>query len=497
MTAKLLAAWAMTFVLSACCVRCSPEQKSYVDVPATLDAVKKRAKPPDVVVTVERRTRSAGGGGGCGHSAACLILVPFLLYEAAFPEKFDEVTVTERGVETFHGLYSTSGDVLSARVKTETGWRELAQLDLPELGQRAIVESAKVTTNADGTETKTPTTIQSQVDLLAQYREKLATKEGEKRGALLAEAATKLGGEGDAFVLERLAAADEPDESRAKVVEQSCYRAMDEGAKKAGALITAAISHPGARTAKATLECELSPDSAVTAAASSLAERLCTVKSGLEARGLQPHGLNPDKRALRTAGIQAGLERCTKGGAVVSRLALFERVTTDEWLEALELPEAEVVVDLTTSAEREKIFTALERNVRTAQMLKLAKGARFDLTLKEANLLLDLAFEKPKDWEARASVAGALVNSRTLRPQLEPRLKQVAKDEQRTAQVFLAMLGDTALRNALADSLSATAAQRFTSTTINDEDELVIDAITELGCKHHLLKAGKKAAACE
>jgi hypothetical protein len=31
-------------------------------------------------------------------------------------------------------------------VKTETGWRELAQLDLPELGQRAIVESAKVTT---------------------------------------------------------------------------------------------------------------------------------------------------------------------------------------------------------------------------------------------------------------------------------------------------------------------------------------------------------------
>lgn len=496
MTPKLLAVWAMTFVLSACCVRCSPEQKSYVDVPATLDQVKKRAKPPEVVVTVERRTRSSGGGGGCGHSAACLILVPFLLYEAAFPEKFDEVTVTEAGVETFHGLYSTSGDVLSARVKTETGWRELAQLDLPELGQRAIVESAKVTTNADGTEMKTNTTIQSQVDLVAQYREKLAKKEGAKRGALLAEAATKLGGEGDAFVLERLAA-DEPDESRAKVVEQSCYRAMDEGATKAGTLITAAMSHPGGLTAKATLECELSPDPAITAAASALAERLCTVKSGLEARGLQPHGGAPSKLELRSAGIKAGLAKCTKGGSVVSRLALYERVTTDEWFEALELPEAQVVVDLTTSSDREKIFAALERNVRTEQMLKLAKSARFELTLKEANLLLDLAFKQPKNWEDRASVAGALVNSRTLRPQLEPRLKQVAKDEQRTAQVFLAMLGDTALRNALADSLSATAAQDFTSTTINDEDELVIDAITEIGCKHHLLKAGKKSAACE
>ena len=42
MTPKLLAVWAMTFVLSACCFRCAPEQKSYVDVPATLDAVKKR-----------------------------------------------------------------------------------------------------------------------------------------------------------------------------------------------------------------------------------------------------------------------------------------------------------------------------------------------------------------------------------------------------------------------------------------------------------------------
>ncbi|MBM4783129.1 MAG: hypothetical protein GQE15_36085 [Archangiaceae bacterium] len=495
MTPKLLAVWAMTFVLSACCFRCAPEQKSYVDVPATLDAVKKRAKPPEVVVTVERNTRPTSGGGGCGHSAACVIILPFLLYSAVFPDKFDEVSVIENGVETFHGLYSTSGDLLSARAKTETGWRELVQLDLPELGQRAIVEAAKVTKNEDGGETKTPTTIQSQVDLVAQYREKLAKKEGKQRGALLGEAASNLSGEGDAFVLERLSAADEPDESRAAVVEHTCRH--DDHPERAVAFIEAALKHPGGLTAKETLECELATDATITAAATMLAEQLCTVKHALDARALEPHGMVPEKAPLRSAGVKAGVGKCTKGGSVVARLTLYEPVSTDEWLEALAQPEAEVVVDLTTSAEREKIFAALERNVRTPQMLKLAKSARFDLTLKEANLLLDLAFKKPKDWEARASVAGALVNSRTLRPQLEPRLKQVAKDEQRTAQVFLAMLGDTALRNALADSLSATAAQNFTSTTINDEDELVIDAITEIGCKHHLLKAGKKAAACE
>lgn len=496
MSPKLLAVWAMTFVLSACCFRCAPEQKSYVDVPATLDAVKKRAKPPEVVVTVERNTRPSGGGGGCGHSAACVIILPFLLYSAVFPEKYDEVTVTESGVITFHGLYSTSGDLLSARSKTETGWRELVQLDLPELGQRAIVEAAKVTVTDDGGETKTPTTIQSQVDLVAQYRAKLATMEGRKRADLIAEAARSLSGEGDGFVLERLAAEDEPDETRGAVVEATCHR-DGESNTRALTFIDAAMKRPGGLTAKATLECELTPDATIVAAASALAQHLCTVKRSLDARAVEPHGMLAEKVELRRAGVKAGVAKCTKDGSVIARLVLYEPVTTDEWFEALEQPRGDLVMELTSSHEREKLFAALERKVRTRQVLDLIKGARFDLTLNEATLLLDLAFAEPKNWETRAAVAGALVNSRTLRPQLEPRLKQVSKDEQRTAQVFLAMLGDTALRNALADALPAKAAQDFTSTTINDEDELVIDAITEIGCKQHLLKAGKKAAACE
>lgn len=496
MTPKLLAVWAMTFVLSACCFRCAPEQKSYVDVPATLDAVKKRAKPPEVVVKVERNTRSSGGGGGCGHSAACVIILPFLLYSAVFPEKFDEVTVTESGVVTFHGLYSTSGDLLSARAKTETGWRELVQLDLPELGQRAIVEAAKVTVTDDGGETKTPTTIQSQVDLVAQYRAKLATKEGSKRADLIAEAARSLSGEGDAFVLERLAAEDEPDETRAAVVEATCHR-DGESATRALTFIDAAMKRPGGLTAKATLECELTPDPTIVAAASALAQQLCTVKRSLDARAIEPHGMAPDKLELRRAGVKAGVEKCTKGGSVVARLVLYEPVTTDEWFEALGQPEGDLVMELTTSNDREKLFAALERKVRTRDVLDRIKGARFELTLKEATLLLDLAFAEPKNWETRSAVAGALTNSRALRPQLEPRLKKVSKADERTAQVFLAMLGDTTVRDALADALPVTAAQRYVSSTIDDEDELVVEALLALGCRHSALKNGVKAAACQ
>lgn len=496
MTPKLLAVWAMTFVLSACCFRCAPEQKSYVDVPATLDAVKKRAKPPEVVVTVERNTTPSGGGGGCGHSAACVIILPFLLYSAVFPEKYDEVTVTESGVITFHGLYSTSGDLLSARSKTETGWRELVQLDLPELGQRAIVEAAKVTVTDDGGETKTPTTIQSQVDLVAQYRAKLATKEGRKRADLIAEAASSLSGEGDGFVLERLASEDEPDDTRAAVVSATCHR-DGESNTRALTFIDAAMRRPGGLTAKATLECELTPDATIVAAASALAQHLCTVKHSLDARAVEPHGMLAEKVELRRAGVKAGVEKCTKGGSVIARLVLYEPVTTEEWFEALGQPEGDLVMEFTTSNDREKLFAALERKVRTRQVLDLIKGARFELTMKEATLLLDLAFAEPKNWETRAAVAGALKNSGSLRSQLEPRLKKVNKADERTAQVFLAMLGDSAVRDALANALPTRAAQSYGSSTIDDEDELVVDALLALGCRHSALKNGVKAAACQ
>lgn len=485
---------ACALLVSACCVRCSPEQTSYVDVPTKLADVQARAKPPDVVVTVERKTRTSGGGG-CGHSAACLILVPLIVYELAFPEKYDEVAVTEAGVETFHGIYTTSGDLLSARVKNADGWRELAQLDLPELNQRAVVERAKVSTLPDGGEARTPTTIQSQVDLLAQYRAALAKRDGERRGKLLAEAAFKLDGEGDAFVLERLAAKDEPDESRAVVVNALCNHGHEGAKQKAATFLPAALTHEGPRTARVTLECELADAPILTVAATQLTRALCAAKRGVEARTLSPDNSLKHGPAL-TAGIEAGAAGCTKGGVVIAKLALREPVSTEVFLEALQAPEGDVVADLVTPADRTFIFAALEKRLHPREMTKLlAKGGAM-LTLNELNLLLDVAFEQPKTadgWKLRASIATAISSAGELRPKVEPRLAKVPAADQKTAQAFLAVLGDTKARDRLADAVPPGDVGAF---SISSENEFVADALLTAGCDRHGLNTGKKSRAC-
>lgn len=488
-----------SLVLASCCLRCSPEQKSYVDVPAKLEDVKRRERPPDVVVNVERKLNASGGGGGCGHSAACVILLPLIVYELAFPSKYDEVTVTEKGATTFHGLYSTSGDLLSARTKTDDGWRELAQLELPELGQRAIIERAKVVTLLDGGEARTPTTIQSQVDLIAQYRALLAKRTGEKRGRLLTEASSRLDGEGDAFVLEQLARADEPDDSRARVIRDACGSTVRDGAtSKVPTLVAAALTHPSAEAAKATLECESAPGATVKTAASFLAAKLCNAKSGGETRAFVPKEKIAHRPEL-TAGVDEAVAACSPEGAVIARLALEGTAPTAAWLEALRSPQADTVLSLTSSSDLPLIVAALDADVKTADVLVLAGSGRFWLKEPEARKFIEAAFrQKPTaaGWSARAGAAMALANAQDVRPALQPLLTGKSKADLRTAKAFQAMLGDTVVRDELADALPPGTSQRFLLSSIGTEDELVLQVLLERGCRAHDLSTGHKSGAC-
>lgn len=496
---RLMLVVVTSLALASCCVRCSPEQKSYVDVPAKLDDVKALSKPPDVVVSVERKLKGSGGGGGCGHSAACVILLPLIVYELAFPEKYDEVTVTTKGETTFHGLYSTSGDLLSARTKTDDGWRELAQLDLPELGQRAIVERAKVVTSADGGEARTPTTIQSQVDLIAQYRALLAKRTGEKRGRLLTEASSRLDGEGDAFVLEQLVNAAEPEESRARVIRDVCGATVREGAtSKVPTLVAAAMTHPSIEASKETLLCESAPGAVVTTAASFLTAKLCDAKNGGEARKLAPVGRIQHRPEL-TLGVDEATKACTPEGAVIARLALGETVSAEAWLAALRSPRGDTVISLTNPNEKTLIVAALEADLRTSDVLVLAGNGRFTLTEREARVFVQAALRTKRDaagWSARAGAAMALSDAQSTRPALQPLLSSVSKPDQRTAQVFQAMMGDTVVRDALADTLPPGTSQRFLISSIGTEDELVLQMLLERGCRAHDLSTGHKSGAC-
>lgn len=496
---RLMLVAVTSLVLASCCVRCSPEQKSYVDVPAKLEDVKHLASPPDVVVSVERKLKGSGGGGGCGHSAACVILLPLIVYELAFPEKYDEVTVTTKGETTFHGLYSTSGDLLSARTKTDDGWRELAQLDLPELGQRAIVERAKVVTFADGGEGRTPTTIQSQVDLIAQYRKLLEKRTGEKRGRLLSEASSRLDGEGDAFVLEQLVKADEPDESRARVIRDVCGATVRDGAtSKVPTLVAAAMTHPSVEAAKATLECESAPEGVVKTAASFLTAKLCDAKNGGEARKLAPTE-KFEHRPEVTAGIDEAIKACAPEGAVIARLALGETLSTEAWLAALRSARGDTVLSLTNPNEKTLIIAALDADVKTTGVLVLAGSGRFTLNEREARVFVQAALRTKRDadgWGARAGAAMALADAQSSKAALQPILSGVSKPDQRTAQVFQAMLGDTAVRDALADTLPPGTSQRFLISSIGTEDELVLQMLLERGCRAHDLSTGHKSGAC-
>src|SRR3954447_21516953 len=94
---KILPLAALLTLASGCNSCRGTKAVSYVDAPTTLEAVRAKSHPPDVTVQVERITKTQSLGAGCGHSPACLIIVPILLAGALFPEQYDVATIVDHG----------------------------------------------------------------------------------------------------------------------------------------------------------------------------------------------------------------------------------------------------------------------------------------------------------------------------------------------------------------------------------------------------------------
>lgn len=114
-----LAALLALALLPAGCGGCFTKTEAHVDVPTTIEEVKKLHSPPGVEVRVERKERKGGSGGGCGHSALCIVVFPILIYGALFPEKWDQVTVTESGKITYEGRFETGGKLIEATARKD------------------------------------------------------------------------------------------------------------------------------------------------------------------------------------------------------------------------------------------------------------------------------------------------------------------------------------------------------------------------------------------
>jgi len=92
-----------------------------VSIPTTIKQARARHNPPDVSVDVKRKTVKRGGGGSCHVLPVCVIVGAALLYQELFPQKYDVVTITENGKNTFYGKFTTGGDLIhGSEISDET-----------------------------------------------------------------------------------------------------------------------------------------------------------------------------------------------------------------------------------------------------------------------------------------------------------------------------------------------------------------------------------------
>jgi hypothetical protein len=229
------------------CLCSKPALESKVDVPTTLAGVRALADPPRVTVRVERVNRSGKGGGfRCGHPV-CLIVVPLVLWELAFPTKVDVANVTEGGVVTYSGMFKPEGELIQARVQRGKVVRDLRVLELKALRKRLVVEVARGTVGSDGKPgTLEPTPLRGQADLVPEYRAAIAKPRLlTSSDVLLREAIDWLGDEARPLREERLKDAKETDATK-----EIALRPCD-----AGLLRLALGLELGPRALEAALDC--------------------------------------------------------------------------------------------------------------------------------------------------------------------------------------------------------------------------------------------------
>lgn len=481
--------WLLLLVaLNGCCCGKSLEKESYVKVPLTLSDAKKLEKD-GVTVSVERKTRGSSGGGACGHSPICIIFLPIMLYEAAFPEKWDEVVVkSQDGVVMMVAYYETGGALIHAQHLVDGEMRETRTVELRELGKKIYVDSARLVPESDGGVRREVLSLSSQHDFIGDERKLLESrKEPEQRAKVINEARVQLEDEGMQFALERIRATDESDETKAEVLHLAC------DSVGADALIAEAKKNAGPWTKLRLVKC-LSGDEqhAMLLEVEKLACDPATPKKQLEA--IAP-ALTSDLPVSSLRGLQAAHPSCAAG---------THRTLVALWLK---LPVGAKELDALLSSDLEidshKHLLASDPIQRAAMVKEAAasinEGPLLDKLIAEKSVLepeqleqLAVWFIKPKSFfstEPRAKVLkvfsfSAMATDGVARTRLARAALAKAKPDPMfdSAQVAL---GD---RTRMAAAVKGIKSPVFFGTPTNESD-LVAYGLRLAGCSREELVA--------
>ncbi|HEY6723900.1 MAG TPA: hypothetical protein VI197_07705, partial [Polyangiaceae bacterium] len=350
----LAAAW-----LSGC-MRCSRAEdfESYVDDPTTLEALRGLHEPPDVVVAVTEGAKESGNMA-CGHSPVCIILLPAVVEDLAFPVRYQNATVKKGGVLMYEAVFHHNGQFMRATARDATVAREIQFLDLNALDRNVVVEVGRAPLDASGKPGKfKKTRVQAQVDLLTPYTKLLGDPATPQRSVALLEVTRVLGDDALSLVRARLADPKESAEVKTEFFHAMCYPGASpfEGSGGARDLMHAfAAAQPSAGPALAALECcERGPEPRNAGLKVSLSEARPLIEATLRAIGQAPTtreflehsaalylwagGVKspetpPDKDAA--AAIHMALEACPAGARRNYLAFLFDAPLSEADLRAL------------------------------------------------------------------------------------------------------------------------------------------------------------------
>jgi hypothetical protein len=461
---------------------CAPTE-SYVEVPVTLEEAKALHAPPEVVVSVTRQ-KATPGGAPC-HSPVCIIILPFVLYEAFFPEEWDQVTVTKAGKRTLTGRYSTGGDLIEASLLEEGVERSIAPIPLRELGKNVIVEVARTPIDAEGGPAGEPvrSKLLPQVDLTAMYRSRLGEVEGEEdRGYLIAEYGAWLGDESHPFLREVVPG--EPDTSASVVVDGLClgsngtwrHPATTPWKTGQGVLLDYVQKHRGFKTAVSAFKCAAGiQDAELTVrTGQALVQRTCdqadveAVKAGIAALG-DPAAFarlpsrdavawSPEETASVRSRITEKVAACrAPDRRVYLQAALGVQSVEAELIQALsESPLANDIarrLHTGTPGERESIYRMLAASKAQPPLLAALVASGSIQTEGEYEALAVVYGQRlggVQDEEPRANLLDLFKAVRErpelgakARAKLWARMPSVTPAQQPLIQVALAVLGET------------------------------------------------------